>query len=102
MSTCKERMIKAGEMYEEVVKDNEKLSELLNFLKCINKNMSPLSKYYFNEWLEDREELSEEDFRNAAMSEDLIYNEITTQYELMKKILLVSAEYINRDFDYEE
>lgn len=97
MTTAKERMEHGKELYDIVVEDNEKLEEMLEFMKEVFPRILPLSKYYFSQWLEDYTDLLEENFNNEIMNEDSVYDEITRQYQLMKEILLVSAEYINKD-----
>ena len=97
METAKERMERGKELYDDLVRDNEKLEKMLEFLKDLHPRILPISDYYFNQWLEDYTDLLETDFKNEIMNEDSVYDEITRQYQLMKEILLVGAEYINKD-----
>ena len=99
MTTAKERMIKAEKMYEMVVSDNEKIKEIIEFLNEMPERMNSLSDYYFNQWMKDIQELENTDFHNGVMNEDSIYEEISKQYEMMKKIILIGAQYINQDFN---
>lgn len=95
MSIAKERMEKAARDYHVAVAQNEKIREALKLLQESKEKLSPLSDYYFDQWLNDVQELNETDFSNEVMNQDAIYEEVVAQYELMKKILLVCAQYIN-------
>ncbi len=95
MESAKERMERAGEVYELVAKDNEELRKIVVFMKEAAARLEPLSEYYFETWLEDMEELEAKGYQHPIMNEDAVYNEIADQYELMKQILLVAAKYIN-------
>jgi len=97
MENAKKRMQQAEQDYLAVKKDNVHLEELLNNLKEISDRKKTLSDYYFNQWIEDYSLLEESDFQNAVTNEDAIYEEIVGQYDLIKKILLVCAEYINTE-----
>lgn len=96
MKNAKERMIQAEKDYLAVKKDNEKLNEVLSFLTELKDRLDPLQEYYFTDWLNDMVDLEKEDFTNQVMNEDSIYEEIAEQYEVVKEILLVCAQYINR------
>lgn len=97
MKNAEERMIQAQEMAEKVAADNEKLREIVEFLKEIPEHIEPLSTYYFDQWMNDISALEETDFHNEVMNQDLIFEEISEQYQLMKEIILIAANYINRD-----
>ncbi|MDO5649502.1 MAG: DUF4298 domain-containing protein [Gallicola sp.] len=99
MDTAKERMIKAEEMYDKVAGDNEKLREIIERLKEMPENMEPLSDYYFNQWMEDLNELESAGFENKVTNQDAIYEEIIDQYDMMKEIILIGAKYINQNFN---
>ena len=47
--------------------------------------------------MEDISELEGTDFHNEVMNQDLIFEEISEQYQLMKEIILIAANYINQD-----
>lgn len=96
MKNAKERMIQAEKDYLAVKKDNEKLNEVLSFLTELKDRLDPLQEYYFTDWLNDMVDLEKEDFTNQVMNEDSIYEEMAEQYEVVKEILLVCAQYINR------
>ena len=96
MKNAKERMIKKEKDYLAVKKVNEKLNEVLSFLTELKDRLDPLQEYYFTDWLNDMVDLEKEDFTNQVMNEDSIYEEMAEQYEVVKEILLVCAQYINR------
>lgn len=95
MASAQKRMEKASENYQVAREQNEKIREALQLLQEAKGKLAPLSDYYFDKWLDDVQELEETDFHNDVMNQDAIYEEIVEQYELMKKILLVCAQYIN-------
>lgn len=95
MSTPQERMEKASAQYHAVKEENKKIREALELLQKASANLKPLSDYYFDNWMDDVVALEETDFQNDVMNQDAIYEEIAEQYDLMKQIVLVGAQYIN-------
>lgn len=92
-----ERMKSAEAIYFQVQEDNKKLAEVLTFFQEMVEHKEPLAEYYVSEWLEDYERMQATDFSNHVTNEDTIYNELTDQYLLVKKLLLLCATYINDD-----
>ncbi len=97
MSIERERMENAYKQNEIIKADNAKLLDALKLLKNIQSNTEALTKYYFNQWADDLIALEDEGFTNDVMNEDTLFETIQDQYEIVKKILLECAIYINRD-----
>lgn len=92
-----ERMNEAETAYLQVQDDNNKLEAILSFFKDMVEHKKPLADYYVKQWLEDYSRLGATDFSNEVTNEDAIYNELTDQYLLVKKLLYLCATYINDD-----
>ncbi len=91
----KERFESMEALYNEVLADNIKLEECLANLGDIQKRYLELSKYYREQWLEDRDQLETSLEHFVIAGEDMIYDAIIEQYELFKKLSLSAAKYIN-------
>ena len=99
MDNAKKRMNEAEEMYWLVQEDNKKLEAVLSFFKDMEERRKPLEQYYTNEWLADLSRLEATDFSNDVTNEDALFNELTDQYRLVKKLLYLCASYIKEDIE---
>lgn len=92
-----ERMERAQELYEEIVADNERIEEFIQSFDGMRERMDRMGKYYEDQWLEDTMALEKAGESIQVMNQDAIYEEIAEQYNKVKRIIFMCADYIRPD-----
>lgn len=88
-------------LYEQVVLDTKDIKRFLSFFRQANKRMKLLAEYYYSgiedelETLEDLEEGEEVEHEIEILGEDEIFDLMNEQYDLVQKLILAGAKYIN-------
>ena len=94
--TKENKLQEMQELFNEVQNDNKQLKKFLKELSQMEKRSLKLSEYYTGEWIEEREMVDSALNYFEITNEDSIYDELTDQYILMKKLLKKCADYINK------
>ena len=88
-------------LYEQVLMDTKDLKRFLSFFRQANKRMQLLAEYYYSgieedldnlEGLEEGEDIDQE---IEVLGEDAIFDLMNEQYDLVQKMILAAAKYVN-------
>jgi len=88
-------------LYEQVVLDTKDIKRFLTFFRQANKRMQLLAEYYYSgieedldtlEGLEEGEDVEQE---IEVLGEDSIFDLMNEQYDLVQKMILAGAKYVN-------
>lgn len=80
-----ERLNINQKLYEELNKQYKEMKKINGIIIKSKKNFDKLSKYYFGQWMEDRE-IDMDNLSYPIVSEDLIFGLLTDYYELVEKM----------------
>lgn len=93
-----EKFEKYQKIYNDLSLRIDKLYEFEKDFKKFSKDLKELEDYYHDEWLEDIDEVrnEEETTDYEITSEDAIWNLLSDHYEYNKKLLKVLADELNK------
>ena len=88
-------------LYEQVLLDTKDIKRFLTFFRQANKRMQLLAEYYYSgieedldslEGLEEGDDIEQE---IEVLGEDAIFDLMNEQYDLVQKMILAGAKYVN-------
>lgn len=88
-------------LYEQVLIDTKDIKRFLTFFRQANKRMQLLAEYYYSgieddlESLEGLEEGDDVEQEIEVLGEDAIFDLMNEQYDLVQKMILAGAKYVN-------
>ncbi len=88
-------------LYDQVVLDTKEIKRFLTFFRQANKRMQLLAEYYYSGieedlgTLEGLEEGSDVEQEIEVLGEDAIFDLMNEQYDLVQKMILAGAKYVN-------
>jgi hypothetical protein len=88
-------------LYEQVVLDTKDIKRFLTFFRQANKRMQLLAEYYYSgieedlDTIEGLEEGADVEQEIEVLGEDSIFDLMNEQYDLVQKMILAGAKYVN-------
>jgi hypothetical protein len=88
-------------LYEQVLIDTKDVKRFLSFFRQANKRMQLLAEYYYSgieedlDSLEGLEEGDDVEQEIEVLGEDAIFDLMNEQYDLVQKMILAGAKYVN-------
>ena len=88
-------------LYEQVLLDTKDIKRFLSFFRQANKRMQLLAEYYYSgieedlDNLEGLEEGADIEQEIEVLGEDAIFDLMNEQYDLVQKMILAGAKYVN-------
>jgi hypothetical protein len=88
-------------LYEQVLIDTKDIKRFLTFFRQANKRMQLLAEYYYSgieedldslEGLEEGDDIEQE---IEVLGEDDVFDLMNEQYDLVQKMILAAAKYVN-------